>query len=95
MTTMKRKAQGLPFNTIVLAIIALGILVVVILIFTGQIGKASQNLGSCSAKGGKCASELGGKCDSDYPIPLYVSGGCTTGTDTAKDLCCLKAPSGD
>ena len=86
-----KKSQGMPINIIVIAAIALAVLVVLIVIFTGGIGKTSENLGSCVTKGGICADDplLQGKCGDGYSIPLIVSGACQN-TKPVKNLCCIK-----
>ena len=85
-----KKSQGMPINTIIIAALALIVLVILIAIFTGQIGKTAQNLGSCITKGGKCANDGEGQCkDKDYPISIFVSGECQK--TNPKNLCCLKA----
>lgn len=53
MDTMK--GQGLSITTIVVAAIALLVLVVLVAVFTGQIGKTSEGLNSCEAAGGECS----------------------------------------
>lgn len=87
---INKKSQGMPINVVIAAVIALAVLVVIIMIFTGQIGKTSENLGSCLTKNGKCADKLPNKqCGGDYPISLIVSGDCKS--TEPKNLCCIKA----
>ena len=82
-----KKAQGLPFNTIVLAVIALGVLIIVLLISTGNLGKLSKNFGSCAAKGGKCFP--GEPCSAkDYGVP-FVPSECDK--STPKGICCMSS----
>ena len=84
---LNKKSQGLSINVVILAVIALAVLVVVIMIFTRQIGKTSENLGSCLTKGGECADK-NGQCPEGHPVKIFVSGGCK---DTnPKNLCCIK-----
>jgi len=89
---MNKKSQGLSINVIIIAAIALVALIVLISIFTNFSGKASKNIGSCIAKGGKCAKDLpGDKCGGDgYVVPLIVSGECESSTKNINNLCCLK-----
>jgi len=96
--TMKNKrSQGMSINVIIMAALALVVLVVLLAIFTGSIGKTSQNIGSCITKGGICADDdrlkgantLKGTCGGDYPIPIFVSGECPN--TNPKNLCCIKA----
>jgi len=80
----------MPINVIIIAAVCLLVLFVLIYIFTGNLGKTSQNIGSCITKGGKCANKDGqcsGKSYEDYQIPLLVSGDCTS----AKGVCCIKS----
>ena len=55
----KRKAQGLSFNVIILAILGLIVLVVIVSIFSQQTGKSVETLESCGGRGGDCDK---GKC---------------------------------
>jgi len=61
---MNRKAQGLSMRTIVLAIIALLVLVVIIFIFSGQIGEVSKGFSDARDSSNLCRTDfLGGqKC---------------------------------
>ena len=84
---MNNKSQSLSINTIIIAAIALAVLVVIIAIFSGQIGNVNKNIGSCTAKNGQCASSLKEGCiKPSYSIPLIVSGDCKP-----DNLCCLKS----
>ena len=51
---MTKKAQGMSMRTIVIAAIALLVLVVLIMIFTGRIGGFTKDLDSCAAQAGFC-----------------------------------------
>lgn len=75
----KRKAQGMPINTIIIAVIALAVLVVLIFIFTGKIKIFSSTLEDCYARQGNCKQENPGcgsnearipnvKCPADRPV---------------------------
>lgn len=54
---MKKRAEGLPINMIILAILALAVLVVFIVIFTKTSGNFSSTINSCESKGGECVQE--------------------------------------
>ncbi len=70
---MRKKAQGLPLNVIVMAVLALVVLIVLVLIFRGQIGVFNKGT-SCDARGGKCMnSETNKVCPSERPIKIYTS----------------------
>ena len=87
------KAQGMPINVVIVAALALIVLVVLLVIFSGSIGKTAENIGSCTTKNGMCADKLGGKCGGDYPIPLFVSSDCKD--SDPKNLCCIRIGSGE
>ena len=87
-----KKSQGLSINVIIIAVLALAVLLVLIVIFTGGIGKTSQNLGSCTTKGGMC-QQPDGKCPEGYSIPIFVSGDCENAK--TKNLCCIKINNDD
>lgn len=47
-----RKSQGLPLNTIIVAVLVLIVLVVIVLIFTGKMGFFRKSIEDCESKGG-------------------------------------------
>jgi len=49
-----KKAQGMSLTTLIIAAICLIVLVVMIIIFTGNINKWGTDVKSCVARGGKC-----------------------------------------
>lgn len=55
MRALARRGQGLPLNTIIVAIIVIVVLVVVVLIFTSNIKHSNDTLNGCLAQGGSCA----------------------------------------
>lgn len=86
----QRKAQSLPMNTIVIAAIALLVLVILALIFTGRINVFSRGVAECSSQGGKCFSDSCGtetalNSPSEYP-PASVA--CAKANEN-KPYCCL------
>jgi uncharacterized membrane protein YgcG len=90
---MVRRTQGLPLNTIVLAIIAIVVLVFLILVFTGGIGKfigqtsqvTSSNQTSsalCSEYASEIQTQMGTSTNSSAQLEMlansqYVSSGCS------------------
>ncbi len=70
-----KKAQGLSLNTIIIAALVIMVLVILALVFTGQMGDFSKDTDSCTAKGGQCredcleeteeSSLFGGSCPDD------------------------------
>ncbi|MFC1800525.1 hypothetical protein ACFLYT_00570 [Nanoarchaeota archaeon] len=87
---MKKKAQGISMNVIIIAAIALIVMVVLIAIFTGRISKvqdegaAAEDRAKANICGtvGICASE----CPDDYEVKDSPVGKWTDCTDT----CCVK-----
>ena len=59
-----KRAQGLPLNTIILAILAIVVLVALILIFSGQINYFYTNSRACP---GTCSETL--SCDNGVGYP--------------------------
>jgi len=82
---MKKKAQGISVNVIIIAAIALIVLVVLVAVFTGRMGWFSELLGQ-KEKGLKCA-EQGGTWENtcEDKIQLY---GVADAEDKAGKLCC-------
>ena len=90
---MVKRTQGLPLNTIILAIIAIIVLVFLILIFTGGIGKfvgqtsqvTSSNQTSsavCSEYASAIQTQMGTSTDPNTQLQLlansqYVNSGCS------------------
>lgn len=97
---MKRKAQGLPLNVIIIAALALIVLIVLIVIFTGRAGIFTRTLASCKDKGGfccegvsltnfeECNCNVGGTGCAEMTCDgkRFISVG---GTD-CKDSCCIR-----
>lgn len=91
---MNKKAQGMPLNTIILAVLALTVLVVLLYIFYGQSKVLGKNVGECIGRGGTCP-DVSGKCLDTHPIKIYVTSDCAPGLqegDQRKNACCLKEP---
>lgn len=53
----RKKSQGLPLNTIIIAI-----LVIIVLIFTGRMSLFRQSIEDCESKGGTTSTEDGLGC---------------------------------
>ena len=51
-----KKGQGLSLNTIIIAAIALLVLVVLVMIFTGRMSVFTGGVSGCVNQGGKCNS---------------------------------------
>lgn len=90
-----KKAVEISMNTIIIAAIALLVLIVVVLIFTGQTGKFTRGINDCAAKGGleKNCETTSASCVSNGGIPsgsciFYDSNG--KAKDPGKnDVCCV------
>ena len=69
-----RKAQGLPLNTIIVAALVLIVLVVLILIFTGQMGDWIQGIGK--SRKDECPDDSTmqeGPCDSETQVTVKIT----------------------
>jgi len=83
---MKKRGQGLSMDTIVIAAIALLVLVILALIFTGKIGKTRVEMDKCDTQGGKCVATAV-ECSSEYQ--KVVSSYSCPDIDGQKQLCCV------
>tara|TARA_Y100000031_G_C8059113_1_gene309769 strand:+ start:154 stop:393 length:240 start_codon:yes stop_codon:yes gene_type:complete len=61
-----KKAQGLPFNVIIIAALAIVVLIIVIVLFNSKTDDIAKDLDTCFSKGGKCISGVDG-CDREIP----------------------------
>ena len=79
---LNKKAQGLSLNTIIIATLAIIVLIVVVLFFTGKFGDANSALENCEAKGGEPSATV--PCaNGGVPTP--------TGSDVeGEKYCCIK-----
>ena len=82
-----KKAQGLPLNVIILAILGLIVLVVLAVIFTKQTGNFSR-ASSCESRGGECIAQTG-DCASVQGKPVRSFIACTVKNTNEDGICCL------
>jgi hypothetical protein len=88
---MKKKAQGLSLNVIIIAALALLVLVILAVIFMGRTGVFRRQSGDCTTLGGQC-SRTG--CTGDYTRKIAydcdLDGDKTINEGQAIDgVCCL------
>jgi len=83
-----RRAQGISINVIIIAAIALLVLVILSIIFTGRMGIFSHQVSSCNAKGGQCFDISGTTC-SDASGGQYTLAYPLAKCDTEGETCCL------
>ncbi len=79
-----KKAQGMPINTVIIAILALLVLAVVAFIFIRQNRDINNGLGNCETRGGECVNGEGpndDQCPSGY-------NGVFGGTCEGDQICC-------
>ncbi|MBN1157562.1 hypothetical protein JXA85_08135 [Candidatus Woesearchaeota archaeon] len=75
---MKKKAQGMSVNVIIIAALALLVLVILAVVFLGRMDIFGRQSNSCTSQGGKCMSS---GCEEGYSvIPLKCS--------NEGDVCC-------
>ena len=71
------KAQGMPINVLIIAVLAMAVLVIVLFILFGGVSKFQTGLSDCKAKGGTECKNLtkGEKCaDNEAPAPGICKG---------------------
>ena len=78
---IKKKAQGLSLNTIIIAALVIMVLVILALVFTGQMGSFGTSTKSCAAKGGQCKEA---PCPEGESSPLLGGGECPE-----DQVCCV------
>jgi hypothetical protein len=79
-----KNAQGLSMNTIIIATLAILVLVVIAIIFSGKIRDGNNTMRTCESLGGRCeqnCSKIGGmqkigdskttNCESECCLSLY------------------------
>jgi hypothetical protein len=90
-----RKAQGLSFNVIIIAVLGIIVMIVLVMIFSGRMNILHRST-TCSAKQGVCMSPAGfgqqGECPPDKPIVIMTEdctmiGGPNAGTRPGQ--CCI------
>jgi len=81
---MNKKAQGLPFNVIIIAIILIIVLALVLFLFNKQWTGFNSSLESCALRGGDC-NDGGTDCKGAFLEGEYK--------ECNKDQgCCIKFP---
>jgi len=86
-----KKAQGLSLNVIIIAALALLVLVILALIFTGRIGTFTQSSGDCVINGGQCQrTDCTGENSRQISNSCDLDGDGTLNEGQAIDgICCL------
>ncbi|MBN2421872.1 hypothetical protein JXB41_01480 [Candidatus Woesearchaeota archaeon] len=87
---MKKNAQGLSMNTIIVAALALLVLIIIAMIFTGRIKLWRESTDSCASNGGVCVSDEIDRTTGNYrecsgTYEKAISGDCPE-----EMICCLK-----
>lgn len=85
-----RKAQANTFWIVIGAVLALVVLVVLMLIFTGKTNVLEQGLLECSGKGGECVSSESDCLNADGSDGTISTAFECTGDDAGKK-CCFKS----
>ncbi|MBD3204006.1 hypothetical protein GF327_06910 [Candidatus Woesearchaeota archaeon] len=85
---MEKKGQGLSLNTIIVAALALLVLIIIAMIFTGRIKLWRENTDACVNKGGRCVSDdRNAQGEYEYCSSMYdkiIAGDCPEDM-----ICCL------
>jgi hypothetical protein len=83
---LRKRAQGISLNTIIIAAIALLVLVIVSVIFMGRMGLFTRNSNDCLRQDGKCMDRA---CEEGYI--QHPSAVCYTGGEPDEyQVCCVK-----
>ena len=81
---MRKAAQGLSLNTIVIAAIVLVVLVLLIFIFSGRMSSFQKGIKHCD---GHCESTMSACLDTENPIHIM---NCDDGDGSVEgDYCCV------
>ena len=70
------KAQGMPINVLIIAVLAIAVLIIVLFILFGGVSKFQTGLSDCKAKGGtECRNLTKDKCaDNEAPAAGICKG---------------------
>ena len=65
---LKKRAQSISINTIVVAAIALVVMVLLVMIFTGNLTRWRRSTDRCESRGGVCIDEdyIEDRCSQEY-----------------------------
>jgi len=77
-----KKAQGLPINVIIIAVIALILLVIVVGITTGKLKGFGKGVADCKVQGGTCKASCDSERDREIPKTSCVD-------DASGPACCI------
>lgn len=79
-----KKAQGLPMQTIIIAVLVLLVLGIMAFILIKGTGRFTRGVGECESRQGKCEES----CPSSHPIQVFK--GCyKEETYIEKNFCCI------
>lgn len=89
------KAQGLPLNTIIIAILGVAVLAILIAFTIGGLGANTKDLTSCDIKQGICVAERTDCVDQDSSTAegVIISSGknqCEKQLEKDTAVCCVK-----
>jgi len=100
-TPQDRKAQGLPINTIIIAILAIAVLFVILFVFFRKGGEFTQATSDCVAQGGECVTGgcgensirvVTGRCPQEQTccralVKIESGGSCTFDSECVSGKC--------
>lgn len=84
--TIKKKAQSMSLNTIVIAALVVLVLIVLSVIFIRNSGNFVNTVNSCASQNGKCAIACG---DPVYGTEKYTVQRSNVECPKEEDVCCL------
>ena len=90
---MRKRAQGMPMETIIIAALVIIVLIVLVFIFTGKFNIFGRTTKSCVSQGGQCFDTTSGAKRVIGGLGLSCPEGMASipGTDCDKDkeVCCI------
>jgi len=86
-----KKAQSISINTIVVAAIALVVMVLIVMIFTGNISRWRRSADACESNRGVCINEadIDEECTGDYKSVRREYTCFKNNEPDPKKVCCL------
>jgi hypothetical protein len=93
---LKKRAQSMSMNTVIIAALALIVLIVLIVIFSGKMNIFGKGTSSCTSQGGTCTSQgvtyakeclEKGTCQCNGENEAFVRG---TDCEKTSGICCKK-----
>ena len=88
---LKKRAQSISINTIVVAAIALVVMVLIVVIFTGNLTRWRISTDKCESRNGVCIdiNDVKDRCSGDYQKTTNYPCFDDEGKVDSKQVCCI------